>query len=87
MLKPTVPVPLDFDGVFAVQLNDSTPASETLADQEAALPSVTPVTNVFVPLKEVPTATTSPTFALPYVTAVPAEALDAVPFETAGVTV
>ena len=47
--KETVPVPADVDGVFAVQLNDRTPSLDTSADQLAALPAVTPVTNVFVP--------------------------------------
>ena len=47
--KETVPVPADVDGVFAVQLNDKTPSLDTCADQLAALPVFTPVTNVFVP--------------------------------------
>ena len=47
--KETVPVPADVDGVFAVQLNDKTPSSDTCADQLAAVPVFTPVTNVFVP--------------------------------------
>ena len=40
-----------------------------------------------MPPNEVPTVTASPTFALPYVTAVPAVALDAVPLATAGIIV